>query len=42
MLRRFTFQPGTKTLEPVLEHLDPECIVSWPKGGLWVRCQERD
>ena len=42
MLRRFTFLPGTKTLEPVLEHLDPEAIVSWPKGGLWVRCTERD
>jgi len=42
VLRRFTFLPGTKTLEPVLEHLDPEAIVSWPKGGLWVRCTERD
>jgi len=38
--RRFTFLPGTKTQEPLV--LDPEAILSYPKGGLWAKVVERD
>merc|ERR1712226_1485743 len=39
MMRRFTLLPGTKTQLPLT--LDPAIILSWPKGGLWVRVVER-
>jgi len=40
VFRRFSFQPGTKTQEPL--DLDPENNLGWPKGGLWAKVVERD
>merc|ERR1712209_294630 len=33
-MRRFSFKPGTKTIEPLA--MDPELQIAFPKGGLWV------
>jgi len=38
--RSFSFLPGTKTVEPLV--LDPLAQLSWIKGGLWARVEERD
>ena len=40
VFRRFSFLPGTKTLEPL--KLDPTAGLSWVKGGLWARIEERE
>jgi len=37
--RRFTFQAGTKTKEPLRQ--DPNSQIAWPKGGIWVHMQRR-
>merc|ERR1719153_1284324 len=38
--RRFSFQPGTKTIEPL--ELDPESALGFCKGGVWANIVERD
>jgi len=40
ILNKFSFKPGTKTQEPLV--LDAENQLAWPKGGLWVKIEERD
>ena len=40
MMRRFSFKPGTKTIEPLA--MDPELQIAFPKGGLWVNIEERE
>lgn len=39
VFRRFSFQEGTKTLEPLT--LDPISQLSWVKGGVWAKVVER-
>ena len=38
--RRFSFSPGTKTIEPLV--LDPKAVLNWVKGGLWAKVAERN
>lgn len=40
MMRRFSFKPGTKTIEPLV--MDSELQICYPKGGLWVNIEERE
>ena len=40
VLRKYSFRPGTKTMEPLVQ--DPESGMAWPKGGLWARVEMRD
>merc|ERR1719318_1133293 len=38
--RRFSFTPGTKTMEPM--EMEPNSDILWPKGGLWAFVEKRD
>merc|ERR1719341_2047052 len=40
VLRKFSFKPGTKTLEPLV--LDAGSALAWAKGGLWARVEMRE
>jgi len=40
MMKRFSFKPGTKTIEPLV--MDSELQICYPKGGLWVNIEERE
>jgi len=41
IMRKFTFLPGTKTLEPVINNLDVGAVLGWVKGGVWAKVQWR-
>jgi len=40
MMRRFSFKPGTKTIEPLV--MDSELQIAFPKGGLWANIVARE
>ena len=40
VLRKFSFKPGTKTIEPLV--YDPESELMWSKDGLWVHVEKRE
>ena len=39
VLRKFSFKPGTKTITPL--KIDNYSQLAYPKGGLWVKVEER-
>jgi len=39
VLRKFSFKPGTKTITPL--KIDNYSQLAYPKGGLWVKIEER-
>ena len=40
MMKKFSFKPGTKTLEPLV--MDSELQIAFPKGGLWANVVARE
>ena len=40
MMRKFSFKPGTKTIEPLV--MDSEQQIVYPKGGLWSNIVMRE
>ena len=38
--RRFSFTPGTKTMEPM--EMEPNSALGYTKGGVWAKVVERE